>query len=172
MERQVEYFYQYDSPMGRLEAASDGEAITGLSFPTQRDLKPRDKQAEWNESLPVFLDLKAWLAAYFDRRDPGSVPLLRPEGTGFRHSVWNILLEIPYGRLITYGEISRRLAHVQGIARMSARAVGGAVGHNPISILIPCHRVIGSDGSLVGYGGGIDLKIKLLAYEGIDKDWK
>ena len=108
---------------------------------------------------------KRWLDLYFGGQKPDFLPPLHPEGTAFQKSVWDILLEIPYGKTISYGEIAGHIALKQGISRMSAQAVGGAVGRNPISIIIPCHRVVGADVSLTGYAGGLDRKIKLLELE-------
>ena len=113
-------------------------------------------------------EAKRWLDIYFSGREPDFLPPLHPLGTPFRRAVWELLLQIPYGRTVTYGELARRLAAKQGLVHMSAQAVGGAVGHNPISILIPCHRVVGSGGSLTGYAGGIDKKVRLLELEGTD----
>ena len=108
-----------------------------------------------------FIDeAKSWLDIYFDGREPGFTPKLHLIGTKFRLEVWNRLLEIPYGKTISYGEIARELAHRRGIERMAAQAVGGAVGHNDISIIVPCHRVIGSDGKLTGYGGRQNIRVK------------
>lgn len=171
----------YDSPVGRLTLASDGEALTGLWIEGQKyylgglkELPPR------REDLPVFAQAKDWLDRYFagEKPRPGELPL-RPEGSGFRKMIWRYLTEIPYGELTTYKELARRAAaELQGIdmhtgagavcrRTMSAQAVGGAVGHNPISIVIPCHRVVGTDGSLTGYAAGLDIKRKLLALEGV-----
>lgn len=114
---------------------------------------------------------KEWLDRYFKGEKPAIQELtLTPIGSDFRKEVWKILCEIPYGEVITYGEISRKIAESHGLNRMSAQAVGGAVGHNPISIIIPCHRVVGTNGSLTGYAGGLQRKIKLLKMEGVDMD--
>lgn len=118
------------------------------------------------KNLPVFDETKRWLDLYFSSADPGFMPPLRPAGSPFRQKVWDILLQIPRGSLLTYKEIADKIAAKRGLPRMSAQAAGGAVGHNPISILIPCHRVVGSDGSLTGYAGGIEKKIALLKLEG------
>ena len=119
-------------------------------------------------NLAVFDQTKRWLDLYFSGREPGFMPALNPAGSAFRRAVWEILLKIPYGKTTTYGQIAREIAAARGLAKMSAQAVGGAVGHNEISIIIPCHRVIGAHGNLTGYAGGIDRKIKLLKLEGID----
>ena len=163
----MEYIMNYSSPLGHITLSSDGEALTGLWFDTQRD--PADfVSADYEENeLSIFDDARRWLDDYFAGRDPGKAPAFRCSGTGFRMRVWEILQTIPYGTTMTYGEIASVIAEERGIGRMSAQAVGGAVGSNPISIIVPCHRVIGSDGSLTGYGGGLDLKRKLLEIEGI-----
>ena len=153
---------EYASPVGKLTLVSDGEAIIGLWIEGQKyfaagiptNLPVRD-------DLPVFMQARDWLDRYFAGERPAASELpLAPQGSAFRQSVWRILCEIPYGQTVTYGEIAKRL----GVR--SAQAVGGAVGHNPISIIIPCHRVLGSDGSLTGYAGGAQKKIWLLAHEG------
>lgn len=113
-------------------------------------------------------EAKRWLDIYFTGREPDFMPPLHPIGSAFRQSVWEILLQIPYGQTVTYGEIARQLADKQGIAKMSAQAVGGAVGHNEISVIIPCHRVVGTSGSLTGYAGGVDKKAALLKLERAD----
>ena len=120
------------------------------------------------KNLTVFDQTKRWLDLYFSGREPSFTPALNPVGSAFRRAVWEILLKIPYGRTTTYGQIAREIAAARGLAKMSAQAVGGAVGHNEISIIIPCHRVVGTHGSLTGYAGGIDRKIKLLQPGGVD----
>lgn len=148
--------------------ACDGQALTGIWFDGQKyfpqDLLSRNEQLE----DPVFDRTREWLILYFQGQVPTFTPPLAPRGTPFRKAVWEILLEIPYGRVTTYGEIARRMAARLGRPSMSAQAVGGAVGHNPISIIIPCHRVVGSSGSLTGYAGGLEKKAALLALEGAD----
>lgn len=120
------------------------------------------------KNLAVFDQTKRWLDLYFSGREPGFTPALNPAGSAFRRAVWEILLKIPYGQTATYGQIAREIAAARGLAKMSAQAVGGAVGHNEISIIIPCHRIVGTHGSLTGYAGGIDRKIKLLQPGGVD----
>ena len=120
------------------------------------------------KNLAVFDQTRRWLDLYFSGREPGFTPALNPAGSAFRRAVWEILLKIPYGKTTTYGQIAREIAAARGLAKMSAQAVGGAVGHNEISIIIPCHRVVGTHGSLTGYAGGIDRKIKLLQPGGVD----
>ena len=176
----MDHIQHYDSPFGEITIASDGEALTGLWFESQRYFADTlsDLYTE-RESLPVFEQTVRWLDLYFKGRDPGFTPPLKMEASPFRMTVWEILLTIPYGQTMSYGEIAAVIAErrkqdllaagqgsVMNSVRMSAQAVGGAVGHNPISLIVPCHRVIGSDGSLTGYGGGLELKRKLLELEG------
>ena len=155
---------RYASPLGDMLMASDGGAITGLWFEGQRRF-PSELRQNAESSLPVFDEAVRWLDAYFSGAQPGKPPLLAPQGTPFQQDVWKVLLSIPYGKMITYGEIARRLAQQRGLASMSAQAVGGAVGRNPVSLMIPCHRVVGADGSLTGYAGGTARKKALLAME-------
>ncbi|MDO4281848.1 MAG: methylated-DNA--[protein]-cysteine S-methyltransferase, partial [Peptococcaceae bacterium] len=122
------------------------------------------------EPTPVLAQARRWLEAYFDGQSPEALPplpALAPQGTSFQKSVWEILRTIPYGQTVTYGDIAARIAAERGLKSMAAQAVGHAVAKNPISILIPCHRVVGKNGSLTGYAGGIDKKIALLALEGV-----
>lgn len=157
-------YARYLSPLGPITLASDDEALTGLWFQGQ---KHSPDLAGWQEAdLPVFDQARAWLDAYFDRKAPGSPPPLRPGGTAFQREVWAILAAIPYGTTRTYADVARELARKKGLPKMSARAVGGAVGRNPISLIIPCHRVVGKSGRLTGYAGGLDRKRALLALEG------
>ena len=151
----------YLSPLGPITLASDGEALTGLRFDRQEHAA--DTYAE--ESLPVFEETVRWLDLYFSGRIPDFTPSLRMAGTPFRKAVWEILLTIPYGRTMTYGEVAAKIAEQQGKARMSAQAVGGAASRNPVALIVPCHRVIGSDGSLTGYAGGLERKEYLLRLE-------
>ena len=120
------------------------------------------------QETEILREAKKWLDVYFTGEEPPFTPPLHPAGSTFRQAVWQLLLQIPYGQTFTYGEIARRMAEVKKVPRMSAQAVGGAVGHNEISIIIPCHRVVGTNGSLTGYGGGIDKKISLLNLEHAD----
>ena len=163
----MDFIQYYQSPLGGITIASDGEALTGLWFDGQKYFGST-LSAEYEEkSLPVFDQADSWLDLYFSGRDPGFTPPLCLRGTTFRRAVWEILLTIPFGQTMTYGEIAARLADQMGLPQMPARAVGGAVGHNPISLIIPCHRVVGSDGSLTGYAGGLDKKMRLLKMENI-----
>ena len=142
---------------------SDGEALTGLWF---TDRRPKGLCEEYADKA-VFRDTARWLDIYFSGHDPCFLPPLRLEGTPFRQRVCERLLRIPYGKTVSYGAVAREMAEEDGRKTFSAQAVGGAVGHNPVSIIVPCHRVIGSDGSLTGYGGGLDRKLALLRLEGI-----
>lgn len=161
----MNYICSYHSPLGAITLASDGSAITGLWFDGQRyDRDTLTAQYEEKE-LPVFVETTRWLDCYFKGEAPGFTPPLALNSTPFRMEVWEILRKIPYGKTMTYGGIAKELAARYGLVKMSARAVGGAVGHNPISLIIPCHRVVGSNGSLTGYSGGIDKKVSLLKLE-------
>lgn len=164
------YSSSHASPLATLTLASDGEKLVGLWLAGQRYFAATVKgPLEEKPELPVFVAAKKWLDAYFAGKKPGINALpLAPAGSGFRKSVWNILCEIPYGQCVTYGEIAKKIARLPEQKKPCARAVGGAVGHNPISIIIPCHRVMGAGGRLTGYAGGLDKKLKLLEHEGVD----
>ena len=164
----MEYIHHYDSPLGGITMAGSGEALIGLWFDGQKHFAGTLPDGRTEAGLPVFDMADRWLDLYFSGRDPGFTPPLEMRTTPFRRAVWEILLTIPYGRTMTYGEIADRLAGRTGTGRASAQAVGGAAAHNAIVLIIPCHRVIGSDGSLTGYAGGIDRKAKLLRMEGAD----
>ena len=159
---------EYASPLGTITLACDGEAIVGLWFNGQKHfgsiLPKQTTQAEH----PLFAEAARWLNVYFSGREPDFLPPLRCDSTPFRKQVCEIMLTIPYGKTMTYGEIAAEVAGQRGLASMSAQAVGGAVAHNPISLMIPCHRVVGTNGSLTGYGGGITRKVKLLKLERAD----
>ena len=127
-----------------------------------------DENSSMEKELPALEMAKTWLDIYFSGKEPDFMPPIHLTGSPFRLSVWKLLQQIPYGKTMTYGELARRIAGQRGISHMSAQAVGGAVGHNPISIIVPCHRVVGSDGSLTGYAGGVERKEQLLALEGVD----
>lgn len=156
----------YESPLGRLTLASDGASLTGLWLEGQKYYGHTLEKDAARRPAPVFGAVKKWLDAYFRGEAPRVDLPLAPIGSAFRRRVWDILLAIPYGEVTTYGAIARRLAEADGKAGFSAQAVGGAVGHNQISIIIPCHRVVGADGSLTGYAGGIEKKRWLLGLEG------
>ena len=161
----MDYLHHYSSPLGGITLASDGEALTGLWFDGQKYFGSTLSADHEEKDLPVFETAERWLDLYFGGIVPDFMPPVTMRGSAFRRAVWEILLTIPYGQTMTYGEIAARIAEQKGLARMSAQAVGGAVGHNPISLIIPCHRVVGADGSLTGYAGGIDRKAKLLEME-------
>ena len=149
--------------------SSDGEALTGLWFDGQRHFGTTlSAETKALNDLPVFVQTYRWLDIYFSEQIPDFTPALNPHGSPFRKRVWEKLLSIPYGNTLTYGEIASIIARETGIKRMSAQAVGGAVGHNPVSIIVPCHRVLGANGSLTGYAAGIDKKMRLLQLEGVD----
>ena len=159
------YTWHYDSPLGGITLASDGDALLGLWLDGQNIFATTLDKERQEKLLPVFEDTCRWLDIYFSGKDPGFTPKLHVSTTEFRKKVWEILLTIPYGKTMTYGEIASRIAREKGVKQMSAQAVGGAVGHNPISLIIPCHRVIGANGNLTGYAGGIDKKARLLQME-------
>jgi methylated-DNA-[protein]-cysteine S-methyltransferase len=175
------YFESYDSPIGRLNLASDGEHLCGLWIEGQKyyqdklELRLGIKNVDTKEGgrmknarVAALEETRCWLDVYFSGKEPPAIPSVFPRGTAFQEEVWAELLAIPYGQLITYGAIAEKIAVKRGLKKVSARAVGSAVGRNPISIILPCHRVIGSDNSLTGYAGGIERKIYLLELEGAD----
>lgn len=164
----MQYTSHYHSPLGEILLAGDDTGLTGLWFTDQRyfayHLDPDHEEKE----IPLFQSVKEWLDGYFSGQKPLFTPPLHIGGTSFQRDVENILCTIPYGQTLTYGEIAMQVAMKRGKEHMSARAVGVAVGHNPISIIIPCHRVVGADGNLTGYAGGIERKKRLLALEGVE----
>ncbi len=183
------YIYHYLSPLGGIKVSSNGNEITGLWFDGQKyfgdtlskdgDMLPKDSDTlpksgdalpkDYEEkNLPIFEETKKWLTIYFSGKAPDFTPPLKMDTTPFRKAVWEIMLTIPYGQTMTYGQIADRIALQRGLAKMSAQAVGGAVGHNAISLIIPCHRVVGTSGSLTGYAGGIEKKVRLLTLEKAD----
>ena len=162
------YTYEYASPLGPMTMASDGERLTGLWFNGQKYFADTLTAQCQHKPLPIFGQTAEWLDCYFSGKVPGFPPALAPAGSQFRLDVWDILKTIPYGKTVTYKSIAAEIARRKGIASMSAQAVGGAVGHNPISIIIPCHRVVGCGGNLTGYAGGIDKKTRLLEIERAD----
>lgn len=157
-----------DTPLGAMTASTENEALTGLWFIGQKYYPTKTNTWVYEPGYPVFKTLKVWLSDYFSGKDSVSDLRLEPQGTSFQKAVWNLLLEIPFGHVTTYGEIARLIAATRGLSSMSAQAIGGAVGHNPISILIPCHRVIGANRSLTGYAGGLDKKRALLQLERVN----
>lgn len=160
----------YSTPIGKVTLASTGEDIVGLWMEGQKYHGGTvGKELVEKADLPVFAKGKKWLDSYFAGENPEISALpLAPIGGDFRQAVWQILCEIPYGETVTYGEIAKKMAQKLGKTSMSSQAVGGAVGHNPISIVIPCHRVVGAGGSLTGYAGGVAKKVKLLEHEGVE----
>lgn len=164
----MRYTDYYESPLGRILLAADEGGLTGVWFEGQkyyaRGLDPESREMP----LPVFDQAKDWLDLYFSGKEPDFMPPVHMTGTDFQVRVWTALREIPYGKTVTYGDIAKKIAEMEGRSHMSAQAVGSAVGQNRISILIPCHRVVGSDGSLTGYAGGLERKAALLALEETD----
>lgn len=166
----MQYTSKYQSPLGEIMIAADEEGLTGLWFVGQKYFALYlDKENEEKE-VPVLKDAKKWLDIYFSGKEPNFNLPLHFTGTDFQNEVWEILYSISYGKTMTYGEIANIIAKKKGLKRMSAQAVGGAVGKNPISIIVPCHRVVGTNGSLTGYAGGISKKIELLKMEKGYKD--
>ena len=166
----MEYIHHYESPLGAITMASDGEALIGLWFDGQKYFADCLESEYEEKMLPIFEQADQWLSIYFSGQQPDFTPMLSMKTTEFRKAVWEIMLSIPYGKTMTYGEIADRIAKQRGLQKMSAQAVGGAVGHNSISLIIPCHRVVGTNGSLTGYAGGVGKKVKLLELEGVDMD--
>ena len=164
------YSTTYESPLGLITLACDGYNLNGLWL--ERHRYHGDsllQQVTEKDDILIFDAAKKWLDKYFSGEKPDISELqLAPIGGDFRQGVWSILCEIPYGEVVTYGSIAKKMAVKMNKEKMASQAVGGAVGHNPISIIIPCHRVVGANGSLTGYGGGISKKVKLLELEGVD----
>ncbi|GAB6976848.1 methylated-DNA--[protein]-cysteine S-methyltransferase [Prevotella falsenii] len=161
----MQHIQTYESPLGELTFVSDGVALLGVWYERQEPLEQFLQSPYETCNLPVFDETRRWFDIYFDGRNPNFTPPLRFVGTDFRQQVWNDLLLVPYGETTTYGTLAKQTAHRLGKNRMLAQAIGGAVGHNPISIIVPCHRVIGADGALTGYAGGIWRKEYLLNLE-------
>ena len=162
---QKAYTSRYSSELGDILLAADEIGLTGLWFFGQSyfaDTLPAEQVAQ---ETPILAQAREWLDEYFSGKEPDFTPTLHPIGSPFRQAVWKLLLQIPYGQTTTYGEIARQLEKLQNRPHMSAQAVGGAVGHNGISIIIPCHRVVGTKGNLTGYAGGLDKKMALLELE-------
>ena len=163
----MQYTTKYETPLGSVLLAADETGLTGLWFDGAgyyaAGLAARHEEKE----VPVFEKVRTWLDLYFSGKQPECLPPLHMIGSPFRIRVWEMLLQIPYGQTMTYGELAAQIAKERGIERMSAQAVGGAGAHNPISILIPCHRMVGTNGSLTGYAGGIPRKVELLKLEGV-----
>lgn len=162
----MQYTATYQSPLGDILLAADAIGLTGLWFAGQKYYARGLAQEHERRQLPVFTAAIQWLDSYFAGKAPEQRPPLHLLGTEFQQAVWACLQTIPYGQTVTYGQIARQLAGDRDGAGTFAQAVGGAVSHNPVSILVPCHRVVGANGSLTGYAGGIDKKIALLKLEG------
>ena len=158
------YLAYYESPLGKIILRSDGKSLTGLCFESQK-YQTSSMDEVLNDDLPIFKKTIDWLDIYFGGGIPSFTPSLSLSGTEFQKEVWNILKDIPYGQTMTYGEVAEIIAKRRNIERMSSQAVGQAVGHNPIAIIIPCHRIVGANGKMTGYAGGIDKKIALLNLE-------
>lgn len=162
------YSKKYQSPLGVITLNSDGENLTAVCFEDGKDYGRYIKTSE-EKDLPIFDETIKWLDIYFNGKDPGFIQKYkRDDITPFRQEIIDEMLKIPYGQVVTYNDISKSIAKKRGLERMSAQAVGGAVGWNPICIIIPCHRVVGTNKSLTGYGGGINNKLKLLELEGVN----
>ena len=164
----MQYTSTWQTPIGNILLACDGAGLTGLWFEGGKFFALGLDKEHRERETPVFAETRRWLEVYFSGREPDFMPPLHLSGTPFQTAVWELLRQIPYGTTTTYGELAARLGADRGLPRMSAQAVGGAVGHNPISILVPCHRVVGSGGSLTGYAGGLEKKLRLLTCEGAD----
>ena len=158
----------YTSPLGEILLAADERGLTGLWLEGQKSDPAGLPAAHGERRTPILAEAARWLDVYFSGQEPDFLPPLHPPGSKFQLAVWELLLQIPYGQTTTYGALARQLAARRGLSRMSAQAVGGAVGHNRISVMIPCHRVVGTNGSLTGYAGGLDKKIRLLELEHAD----
>lgn len=161
----MDYIYHYNSPLGKIIIASDGNALIGLWFEGQKHFGKGLSEEYEQKNLPIFEQTVNWLDIYFSGKAPEFTPKLNIRGSEFGKAVCKIMLGIPFGETITYGEIAAEIAGQRGLSTMSAQAVGAAVGRNPVSIIIPCHRVVGSGGSLTGYAGGLEKKKKLLILE-------
>ena len=166
----MQYTAAYQSSVGDVLLAADETGLTGLWFEGEKfyalSLDPEHEERE----TPIFVITRRWLDIYFSGHEPDFMPPVHMIGSEFRRCVWELLLQIPYGTTVTYGDLARQVARRRGLRRMSAQAVGGAVGHNEISIIVPCHRVAGTNGSLTGYAGGVDKKRRLLELEGVDME--
>lgn len=165
----MQHLSHHTTPLGSITIASDGEALTGLWFDGQKRYGSTLGHDAVEVGCQVIEEARRWVDIYFSGRKPDFTPKVKVEGSDFRKTVTELMLQIPYGHTATYGDIARQIAHLTGNAHVSAQAVGGAVGRNPISLIIPCHRVVGAGGKLTGYAGGLDRKARLLALEGILK---
>lgn len=159
----------FESPLGKITLAAKKGKLCGLWFEGQKYEKAGlCPNAPTSPNEPILKQTKVWLFTYFEGKDPGILPEIELNGTAFQNVVWSLLAEIPYGSITTYGQLGAKVAEATGKERTSARAVGGAVGKNPLSIILPCHRVLGASRSLTGYAGGIARKKALLELEGLD----
>lgn len=165
----IYHIHRYISPLGGITMTGDGEFLTGLRFDGAKQFVPPTNTnlgADFTDKNCAVFDLTdKWLDLYFGGRQPNFTPPLSVSSTPFRQAVWEILLTVPYGQTVSYGEIAQKIARQKGLRRMSAQAVGGAVGHNPVALIIPCHRVVGAKGNLVGYAAGTEKKAALLRLE-------
>ena len=166
----MSYINHYQSPIGHITMASNGEALIGLWFEGQKYFGSTLAANPIPRELPIFAQTARWLDIYFQGQNPDFTPPLHLQTSDFRRLVWQKMLQIPFGQTTTYGTIAAEIAEQKGLPSMSAQAVGNAVAHNPFLIIVPCHRVIGADGSLTGYAGGTDKKRRLLALEGVLPD--
>lgn len=164
----MQYTGTCQTPLGEVLLACDAQGLTGLWFKGGKYCALGLAREHEERETEVFAQARRWLGVYFSGREPDFMPPIHLTGTPFQLAVWGLLRQIPYGETATYGALAARMAAGRGLARMSAQAVGGAVGHNPVSILVPCHRVVGKNGSLTGYAGGLERKAGLLACEGVD----
>ena len=165
------YISHYRSPIGDMLLAADEIGLTGLWFEGQKYFARQLEEKQEEREIPLFKKVKQWLDIYFSGKEPDFTVPLHFVGTDFQKEVWEILCTIPYGQTMTYGEIAKQIAAKKGLPHMSAQAVGGAVGHNKISVIVPCHRVVGANGSLTGYAGGLEKKEKLLTLEKVDYNY-
>ena len=161
----MHYITYYESPLGKILLAADALGLTGLWFVGQKYYAQNLAPECLEQEVPVLVQAKHWLEIYFAGQVPNFSLPLHLQGTPFQLEVWKLLQTIPYGTTITYGDLAQQLAVNRGVDHMSAQAVGGAVGRNPIAIIVPCHRVVGANGSLTGYAGGVERKHKLLELE-------
>jgi methylated-DNA-[protein]-cysteine S-methyltransferase len=164
----MEYIHKIKSPIGILTVSSDGRNISGLWIEGQKYFANTLGKDVLEQNMPIFENIQNWLGIYFSGKEPDFMPPLKPRGTPYQTLIWDALCKIPYGHTTSYGRLAKQFELQYEGRHTSARAIGSAVGHNPISILIPCHRVIGKNNNLTGYAGGIDKKIKLLKLEGIN----
>ena len=164
------YTASYASPLGGIVLAADELGLTGLWFTGAKYFGAGLPASAAKAETPILAETRRWLDSYFAGQCPAVLPPLHPSGSPFRRAVWSILLTVPYGETTTYGAIARQLAVQRGLAQLSAQAVGGAVGRNPVSLIVPCHRAVGANGSLAGYAGGVERKLRLLQMERADTE--